>query len=330
LPISCASPSTLPSPAPTSGSARTFASSDSSNGGARAAAPLEVERRLAADDASSPGDVGEDRVNALVDRVGEDVRAADHRDAEHDRDRRQRRAQLAAEQAASANRSLPPSSSIAARMSCAELVRAPRTISPSRGRARGRRSRRARVVRDHHDRLAVARDRLAQQLEDLAARLRVEVAGRLVGEDDRRLRHERARDRDALLLAARELGRPVLRRSARPTAQQVVEEALSGFSPAIESGRTMFSSAVSIGSRLKNWKTKPMCSRRSCVSSLSSELGARAGDRDVAARRLVEAGEDVHERRLAGAGRPHDGRQLAFAHVSETPRSASTAVSPSP
>ena len=32
----------------------------------------------------------------------------------------------------------------------------------------------------------------------------------------------------------------------------------SGFSPAIERGRRMFSSAESIGRRLKNWKTKPM------------------------------------------------------------------------
>ena len=31
----------------------------------------------------------------------------------------------------------------------------------------------------------------------------------------------------------------------------------------------MFSSAVSIGSRLKNWKMKPMCSRRSFVSCVS-------------------------------------------------------------
>ena len=42
----------------------------------------------------------EDRVERLVDRVGEDERAADHRDAEDDRDRRQRRAELACEQAA--------------------------------------------------------------------------------------------------------------------------------------------------------------------------------------------------------------------------------------
>ena len=34
----------------------------------------------------------------------------------------------------------------------------------------------------------------------------------------------------------------------------------------------MFSSAVSIGSRLKNWKTKPMCCRRSFVSCVSPSL----------------------------------------------------------
>ena len=44
----------------------------------------------------------------------------------------------------------------------------------------------------------------------------VEVAGRLVGEQQRRLGHQRARDRDALLLAARELGRRVLRAVGEP------------------------------------------------------------------------------------------------------------------
>ena len=37
----------------------------------------------------------------------------------------------------------------------------------------------------------------------------------------------------------------------------------------MESGSVTFSSAVSIGSRLKNWKMKPMCLRRSLVSSVS-------------------------------------------------------------
>ena len=41
-------------------------------------------------------------------------------------------------------------------------------------------------------------------------RARVEVAGRLVGEEERRLGDQRARDRDALLLAAGELARLVV------------------------------------------------------------------------------------------------------------------------
>ena len=49
-----------------------------------------------------------------------------------------------------------------------------------------------------------------EDAHDLDAGARVEVAGRLVGEDDRRLVDQRARDRDALLLAARQLVRDVV------------------------------------------------------------------------------------------------------------------------
>ena len=55
-----------------------------------------------------------------------------------------------------------------------------------RGTARGRRRRRRRVVGDHDDRLAELVDRAAQEAEHLRAGARVEVAGGLVGEDDRR------------------------------------------------------------------------------------------------------------------------------------------------
>src|SRR3954447_612442 len=64
-----------------------------------------------------------------------------------------------------------------------------------------------RVVGDHHDRLAELADRLAHELEDLRAGAAVEVAGRLVGEDDRRLGREGAGDCDALLLPAAQLAR---------------------------------------------------------------------------------------------------------------------------
>ena len=81
---------------------RTFASSDSSKGGSVVPEPV-LERRTATCRvivASVPSvDVREDRVERLVDRVGEDERAAHHRDAEHDRDRGERGAELPAQEA---------------------------------------------------------------------------------------------------------------------------------------------------------------------------------------------------------------------------------------
>ncbi len=85
----------------------------------------------------------------------------------------------------------------------------------------------------------------------------------------------------------------------------------SGFSPASLSGRTTFSSAVSIGRRLKNWKMKPMCSRRSLVSSESPRpRDVGAGDGDLTLARAVEPREDVHQRRLARARRAHHRGEL--------------------
>ena len=66
----------------------------------RARALLDVERRTPGDRrVGALVDVREDRVERLVDRVGEDERAAHGRDAEDDRDRRQRGAELPGQQA---------------------------------------------------------------------------------------------------------------------------------------------------------------------------------------------------------------------------------------
>ena len=64
-------------------------------------------------------------------------------------------------------------------------------------------------VGDHDDGLARVVEP-AEHLHDLVAGLGVEVARRLVGEDDVRVVDQRAGDRDALLLAAGELGRAVV------------------------------------------------------------------------------------------------------------------------
>ena len=67
-----------------------------------------------------------------------------------------------------------------------------------------------RVVRHHDDRLLELLVQPLQQREDFRRRLRIEVAGRLVGDEQRRIGDDRAGDRDALLLAAGELPRIVL------------------------------------------------------------------------------------------------------------------------
>src|SRR5690242_8432767 len=60
------------------------------------------------------------------------------------------------------------------------------------------------VVRRHHHRGA-ARVDAQEQLHDLPRRCGVEVAGRLIRDDEPRRMHQRARDGDALLLAARQV-----------------------------------------------------------------------------------------------------------------------------
>ena len=149
------------------------------------------------------------------------VHADEHRDAEHDAGRRQQRPQdvLAevrpADQAQQDHRRCRLTSS---------------TMRPSRSAiVRWQLSRDVHVVRDDDDGRAEARVQVADQRQDLVAGVRVEVAGRLVGEQDRRIDRQRARDGDALALAARELVGQVLqpmlelheRRAARARARRL-------------------------------------------------------------------------------------------------------------
>src|SRR5205085_11076874 len=67
------------------------------------------------------------------------------------------------------------------------------------------------VVRGDEDAGALKAAQVEEQRADLFGRARVEVARRLVGEDEARARDERARERHALLLAARKLSGEVSR-----------------------------------------------------------------------------------------------------------------------
>src|SRR6266536_1279018 len=108
-------------------------------------------------------------------------------------------------------------------------------------------------------------------------------------------------------------------------------QAGSGFTPAIVSGSRMFSRALSIGSKLKNWKMNPMCSLRSLVSGVSARVvisvPATCTEPDVGlskpARMCMSVDLPDPDGPITAVIRPTGMSTL-------TPRSAATAVSPSP
>jgi hypothetical protein len=123
-----------------------------------------------------------------------------------------------------------------------------------------------------------------------------------------------------------------VRRSVSPVASSSSSiQAVSTFRPEIATGSVTFSSAVSIGSRLKNWKTKPMWRRRSFVRSLS--FSVLSSTPSIATEPLL--GRSSPARMCISVDLPEpDGPITAVRWprgiVSDTPRSASTAVSPAP
>jgi hypothetical protein len=128
-------------------------------------------------------------------------------------------------------------------------------------------------VGDHHDGLSHLAHRGAEERQDRGAAARVQVAGGLVGEDDVRPARQAPGAGDPLLLAAGQLGRPVSQ--SGPQAHGVDDAVQPGpvwVRPAMSIGSVMFSSAVSVGSRLNAWKMKPTLSRRSRVRPLSSSV----------------------------------------------------------
>ena len=85
--------------------------------------------------------------------------------------------------------------------------------------------------------------------------------------------------------------------------------------PASSKGSSTFSRTSRVGTRLKDWKTKPTWVRRRTVRARSSSAcSGLAGDVHLTGGGVVEPGGDVHERRLAGAGRAHHGGEAAARH----------------
>ena len=171
------------------------------------------------------------------------------------------------------------------------------------------------VVRDHDDE-AVA-GHVAQQVHDLHARLGVEGAGGLVGQQDLGVVDEGARDGDALHLAARHLRGLLVDVVLQADPFQSVEGALAALR-----ARHARQSQCQLDVRQDTLV-------RDQVVGLEDEADAvvavgipvaglvvlrrNAVDDEVAALEAVEAADDVEHRRLAGTGLAQHGHELVVA-----------------
>src|SRR5690606_10407462 len=177
----------------------------------------------------------------------------------------------------------------------------------------------ARIVRDHADRRAVG-VKLREERHHRLAVLRVEVTGRLVGEQDRRPADERAGDRDALLLAAGKLRRVVPQAMRHAHALERLEHALLAF---------LLAQAGAIRQRqfdvLEDREVADQVERLEDEADLAVAdlrplrvielLDRRAVQPIPATARRIEQPQDRQQRRLAAAGRPFDRDVVALVDV---------------
>jgi hypothetical protein len=166
-------------------------------------------------------------------------------------------------------------------------------------------------MRDDRDRLLELVDGTAQERQHGVARLGVEVAGRLVREDHHRTGHQRARDRDALLLAARQLGWPVAAALLQPDGD---EQPLEPLAVDLVAGDPRRQQDVLLDrqGRQQIERLEDETDARSpqpCQLAVVEIVQPGAAEHNLAGGRQVEPGEQVHERRFARAGWPHDRRE---------------------
>ena len=160
---------------------------------------------------------------------------------------------------------------------------------------------------------------LLEQLHDLAALIGVQVAGRLVGQDDRRLRDERARDGDQLLLSAGELRRvEVLLADDLEAVEHVADQAVALLLLDVAIGERhveVFVHRQVVQQVIGLEHEADVLLLQVGAVALAQRVNRLAVQEVLAGPRGVVHAQDVQQRRLAGAGRPHDRDELAGLEV---------------
>ena len=173
---------------------------------------------------------------------------------------------------------------------------------------RAQRAGQFRVVGDQHQGGAVLGLQVEQQVDDLMAGLAVQIAGRLVGQQQVGRRSEGAGERGALLLAAGELTGVVGQAVAEADRLETLGRAVEGVGPPGE-----FQGNGDVLQRRHGRHQVEVLKHD--AHGITAEAGqavlvqaveARAADRDGAFGGALQPGDDHHHGGLAGAGRSHD------------------------
>ncbi len=175
------------------------------------------------------------------------------------------------------------------------------------------------IMRHHQDRLAAFHQAL-EKFKDRVGGLGIEVAGRLIREQNRRIICQRARDRDALLLSAGNRGRQFVRVVRHLHLFEQVQRAFAAFARFVNVAEIHRQHDV-FGERqrrqeLKELKDDPKVAPAPlCHLSFVEFVHRGVADQHLACRRTVNACDHVDQRRLSAARFADDRDELAGIHA---------------
>src|SRR5262245_16069924 len=174
-------------------------------------------------------------------------------------------------------------------------------------------------MRNQHQRGSFVLVETDEQFEDMLSISAIEIARRLVRQQNRRLHHERSRQRDALLLAAGKLDRVMI--AALDEADAVEQVFGAGAGGSIEAAAELHrQNDVFKGGKCRNQVIGLEDETEFFPSKLGKLVLTQLRDvltvDDNAARcRCIETGNQAEQSALAASRRAHDGDELSGGNV---------------
>lgn len=188
------------------------------------------------------------------------------------------------------------------------------------------------IVCDHNQGLAVPLHRQLEQIDDIFTVFAVEISGRFVGKNNRRLGCERPPNRHTLLLPAGKLRRKMMLavREAQNVHQLINIRPVRLFVIKEERQHHVFFH-IQLGNQvicLKNEPDIPPAKNRKLL--FLHGVNIPVVNHDLPGGGEVQRAKHVEQRALTGAGRPDHRRELSLCNGKGSIFSASTFVSPTP